>query len=173
MQILIKNKVEKSEYDQIYMILSECDSEFIPPLSDRNSCDTRNFEIKENKNNITEYFNSIFHLPRIFFMGYSSKDEQFHSFAVVTPKNASNELYINVCCVQSNYRQCGMGKNLILGVINYAKTHHYNKVVTRTWSTNEVQISLLKKLNFKLKSHTKEIRTQNVFSVYCEYIISR
>ncbi len=51
------------------MILSECDSEFIPPLSDRNSCDTRNFEIKENKNNITEYFNSIFDLPRIFFMG--------------------------------------------------------------------------------------------------------
>ena len=172
MNTLIKKELKESEYNQIYKILSKCDQDFVPPLSTRCSCDTMVFEKNQSENsNIKQYFDSIFLIPRIFFMEYVKNENQFHSFAVTTPKWSSYELYINIFCVESNYRHMGLGKNLIFEVISYAKLHNYNKIMTRTWSTNHNQLSLLKKFNFKEKICTAEVRKKDVYSVYCEYTI--
>ena len=147
LKTLVKRKLNESEYNQIYTILLESDKDFVPPLSARYSCNTTNFEEnqKESKN-IESYINSLFLFPRIFFMKYMKNENQFNSFAVATPREPSHELYINICCVKTDYRHMGLGKNLIFDVINYAKLHNYNKIITRTWSTNKIQLSLLQKI---------------------------
>lgn len=155
---LIKHK---NYMNDILDILVECDKEFIPPLSSRNSTRQTNFNYTETDTRPMEYFKMITQQNNILtiqdgvviaFMSYIynyDKDEFFNKENVNDINN-----YITTICVRKEFR----GKGLAEKMYEYIEDTLLKKIEspyisTRTWSTNIPHINLLKKRNYE-NTHT-------------------
>lgn len=156
-QIDLNTDVAKS----VYNLLIECDKEFVPPLSTRNTTTQVNFNLGCLLSDLCpyEYWINILKQQNIlaivddFIVGIMSFRFNYkfdEAFDINIPKDALNN-YVSTICVNKDYRKYGIAGKLY----NYIENNLPNKyksdyVSTRTWSTNKSHINLLYKYSYSL-----------------------
>lgn len=150
----------KNYMNNILDILVECDKEFVPPLSVRNSTKQTDFNfigIHDTDNKPMEYFRKITEQHNILtiedgiviaFMSFINdydKNEFFHKNNIADINN-----YISTICVRKEFRRKGITEKMYEYIENnLPKDRASLYVSTRTWSTNLAHINLLKKRNYE------------------------
>lgn len=160
----------KNYMNDILDILVECDKEFVPPLSTRNTTKQTDFNcirIYDTDNKPIEYFKKIVEQHNILviqekiviaFMSFIynyDKNEFFHKNNIDDSNN-----YISTICVRKKFRRKGITEKMYEYIENaLPKDIESPYVSTRTWSTNIAHINLLKKRNYENTYTIKNDRT--------------
>ncbi len=147
----------KKYMNDILDILVECDKDFIPPLSSRNSTRQTDFNDIKTDTKPMEYFKKITQQNNILviqdgvviaFMSYIynyDKDEFFNKNNIDDVNN-----YITTICVRKGFR----GKKIAEKMYEYIENILINNIEspyisTRTWASNIPHINLLKKRSYE------------------------
>lgn len=154
----------KNYMDNILEILVECDKEFVPPLSSRNSTKQTDFNfigIYDTDNKPMEYFKKIIEQHNILaiedgivvaFMSFVYKYDRNEFFHKNNIDDINN--YISTICVKKEFRRKGITGKMYEYIENSLPKEIASQYVsTRTWSTNLAHINLLKKRNYE-NTHT-------------------
>lgn len=154
----------KDYMNNILDILVECDKEFVPPLSSRNSTRQVDFNFKgiydtdkkpiEYLKKITEQHNILVIQDGavIAFMSYIYDYDRNEFFNKKNIDDINN--YISTICVRKEFRSKGIAEKMYEYIENaLPKDISSQYVSTRTWSTNISHINLLKKRNYE-NTHT-------------------
>lgn len=150
----------KNYMNNILDILVECDKEFVPPLSSRNSTKQADFNFIGNydtDNKPMEYFKKITEQHNILviqdgiviaFMSYIYNYDKNEFFNKNNIDDINN--YISTICVRKEFRRKGITEKMYEYIENALPKDIASKYVsTRTWSTNIGHINLLKKRNYE------------------------
>jgi len=152
MNIILKNKINEMQINEIRALLKFCDNEFIPSLSSRSSTHQTSFTQENKQNCIDTYVNEL--ISQIVLLVYEdSKFAGFLSFIngfsyEEIPDIASSN-YITTICISHEHRN-----QRILNALYEFLIHKLPQklvcpyISTRTWSTNIFHIRVLKKLDF-------------------------
>lgn len=150
----------KNYMNNILDVLIECDKEFVPPLSSRNSTKQADFNfigIYDTDNKPMEYFKKITEQHNILaiedgiviaFMSFIYNYDRNELFN----KNNINDInnYISTICVRKEFRRKGITEKMYEYIENDLPNDIASQYVsTRTWSTNISHINLLKKRNYE------------------------
>jgi ribosomal protein S18 acetylase RimI-like enzyme len=165
--IVAQEKLQQDMVAAVWDLLCECDYEFVPPLSKRDSF----YDVGAcSQGSVAEphlYFDELQHqsflLARV-----DNEIAGFMSFrkgyACAELSEASPCNYVTTLCVGSGWRRRGVAKALYDFMLE-----HYNgmlPVATRTWSTNTGHIYLIRKLGFKLVTHLPDHRGEGIDTLY-------
>ena len=168
MSIVFIEALDKTPYEQaVWEILCECDQEFLPSLSSRESSSQkilggleapktllpyRYFEVMKTQNYIITLDESC---DVTGFMTF------IHKYACEELADIGISNYITTICVKKSHRNQGLLKQMY-GYIEKDLPNSYKLpyVSTRTWSTNTHHLAALHSLGFteayKLKNHRGE-----------------
>ena len=148
-------------------LLVLCDSEFLPPLSSRKSTVQNDFAADEAGGGVDAYFNDIKNQSA--FISYSGKTlmgmmsfRENHTSHIMDNSCLPN-VYISTIIVHPSYRRQGLTGKFYRDVM---EKYPDRKIFTRTWSTNEAHIGLLKKLGFSEYARIENDRGQGIDTVY-------
>ena len=162
-------KLPDKYFNEIKGIIETVDMEFVPPLSTRIATTQNKFVFDDDykvNDSINLYLSTLtqqkfilaFHNEII--VGFLSFVEN-HTFEFLNIP--SENIYITTVCVATNYRRCGISKELHV----FLKATFQNTLIyTRTWNTNISHIALLKKKNYDLIYEIANDRGQGIDSVY-------
>lgn len=150
----------KNYMNNILDILVECDKEFVPPLSSRNSTKQADFNFigsYDTDNKPMEYFKKITEQHNILviqdgiviaFMSFIYNYDRNEFFNKNNIEDINN--YISTICVRKEFRRKGITEKMYEYIENVLPKDIASKYVsTRTWSTNISHINLLKKRNYE------------------------
>lgn len=176
----MKNEYFKIEFDDIAknnemaenikMLLIKYTNEFYPPLSSREGT-TQTKELSTcDSVGIDNYYSQIINQHFI----VAKKNEQIigfisfiHDYSSEIIQNYSPANYITTVIVEKEYRRKGIASMLYKKLIMDTPSHLKMKnLVTRTWSTNNSHIELLKRLNFSELCILKKHRGNEIDTVY-------
>ena len=155
----------------ILAILMECDKEFVPRLSTRDSVVTTNFSskkpfFKSRAHALKDYFNEL--KEQNFLLLVDSGRVvgllayKLNYFSEIIPDSCNN-VYISLVIMRSEYRRRGLSRSLLESLFNY---YPDRPVFIRTWSTNNPQISMLRGLLFTIVERIPNDRRKGVDTVY-------
>lgn len=171
-QYMEKDGLEK-EWDNIWEILCQCDHEFIPALSSRNSSAQINLSSEgatDQKDKPYLYFEELkkqhFILVKIKdeVIGFMTFKTDYHCEAL-SKFGVSN--YITTVCVRKEYRRQGALKKLYDYMENnLPESIKCNRISTRTWSQNNSHISLLYKRGYTLLKTLEDDRGVGIHTLY-------
>jgi ribosomal protein S18 acetylase RimI-like enzyme len=158
--------------NQIRDILYNCDKEFVPPLSSRESSIQGNFQNqKVSELKPKAYFEVM--LQQNFLIAYDEFDNiiGFMTFRYNFISDETIELspsnYITTICVKKEYRNIGITKNFYKYIErNLPMEYKLNNLTTRTWSTNYSHIKILKNIGFSEMTVLKNHRGEGVDTIY-------
>ena len=141
-------------------ILEEVDCEFVPPLSSRVSTTQEVF----GKGNfgIYNYLSSVEKQELIACTDLKGKLVGFLSFTRNFEKFGRKWIYVSTVAVRKKARGIGIGKKLYLKLFEVFK----GPFLTRTWSTNENHVKILKKLGFEEIYRIPDHRGKGIDTVY-------
>ena len=155
-----KDLIKSKDFlNNIFDILVECDTEFVPILSSRTTTKQTNFnsiEIYDTNTKPTEYFINITKQHNILAI-QNDKVIAFMSFIYNYDKNEFfnkkniNDInnYITSICVKKDFRHQGIAGKLYDYIENSLPNDISSQYIsTRTWSTNIANLNILKKRNF-------------------------
>lgn len=150
----------KNYMNDILDILVECDKEFVPPLSSRNTTKQANFNfigIYDTDNKPMEYLKKIIEQHNILviqdgiviaFMSYIYNYDRNEFFNKNNIDDINN--YISTICVRKEFRRKGITEKMYEYIENAFPNDIASQYVsTRTWPTNIAHINLLKKRNYE------------------------
>lgn len=165
-------KVESDELLQdIWKILCECDLEFVPPLSHRDSSYQSVLDkIQHQEGEPHSYFKTILEqhfilaLDRGRVIGFMTFR---HSYTCPELRDYSPSNYITTICIKSIYRNRGIAKKLY----NYLErqlpeTYRLPFLTTRTWTTNLIHHKILEEIGFKQVIRLENHRGPGIDTVY-------
>lgn len=132
---------------QMRRLIYDCDNEFIPPISKR--------EIS-----IADYCYKVLMTQQLIVAMIGDKVVGFLSYLWDEEKDW---YYINTIITDPEYRGRGVATNLYGRLVELCFDHD---VTIRTWSTNEKQISILKKFNFEEYNRIRNDRGEGIDSIY-------
>lgn len=173
-----KEDLEK-ELDDIWEILCQCDHEFIPSLSSRNSSAQTNFSFDLATNQNDKPYLYFEELKKQHFILAKIKDQVIGFMTFKTNYNCEaleefgTSNYITTVCVRKEYRRQGALKQLYDCMENdLPKSLSCNRISTRTWSQNSSHISLLYKRGYALLRTLKNDRGVGIDTLYFGKLIS-
>lgn len=155
--------IRKTRYlDQVWEILCECDKDFVPPLSSRNGTGQKNFSSisngsgrdgeKTGESKPTEYFNKMIQQHFILALDENNDVAGFLSFSIDNPilEDITRNIYMSTACIRKKDR----GKRIsgeFYEYVEYKLPEEFkrDKILTRTWSTNEKQVHIFTKRGYK------------------------
>lgn len=169
MEIKILTKSDQDKFDnEILALLTESDTEFVPPLSARSSTTQSDLSGRTSRNSgVLNYFKEM-KKQRILVATENEKLVGFVSFK----ENFVNEkigaeylpnIYISTLLVSSEGRGKGLTRKMYENL--FEKYENVN-IFTRTWSTNEAHIKILSKFGFETMSVLKNDRGNGIDTVY-------
>lgn len=166
--IRVYRKFDDVLSNQVLDILTDCDKEFVPPLSSRNSTTQGSFSVGEAKGEIpAEYFENMKKQPILTaeedgtVMGFMSFKEDYVSDAV---KNEFlPNVYISTVAVHHGYRGRGITKAFYKKLF---ELYPNRNILTRTWSTNASHSGILSKMGFSEFLRIKDDRGVGTDTVY-------
>ena len=155
---------------QIWELLCECDTEFIPPLSCRNGplCSSLRSESRTAKP--TSYFQAI--KRQVFvtaevegaFAGFLSFINGYWDDNL---KGRCPSNHVTTICVTSKYRGRGVAVCLYDFLINELPVSlRCPFISTRTWNTNESHLNILDSLGFELVTILQNHRAPEINTLY-------
>lgn len=169
---IFKEIVDSKTKNELWEILIECDNEFYPPLSYRESLDSNN-KVTLPYSYFTEMIDLSFvcvfqHQKLIAFMSFSNTNlcEELKKF------EKSN--YITTICVSHSSRGKGLTTIMYDYLINNISDKLYLPfITTRTWSLNTRHINVLKKLGFETVKILDNDRGNNIDTIYFAKSVSK
>lgn len=167
------NELSASDKDMVWEILCQCDGDFYPRLSARNSSSQKNLkdaEASSGEEKPTVYYEEM--IKQYFILAYEG-DEVVgfmtfkQNYECDALKEFGTSLYITTVCVKKEKRGRGIMKALYQ-VMEQEVTVACgcNRVSTRTWSLNDAQIHELSKRGYEKVSVLKDDRGPGVDTVY-------
>lgn len=164
---------ELSHKNDIWEILKECDSEFVPPLSRRKSpFDKILVNDVVGKNSLKFYYDEmiaqhfivitdIVNKELVAFMSFKT------NFSVDSLEEHTPANYITTICVTGYHREKGLADRLYAFIEGELPCEIFaNNIMTRTWSTNFGHINILKQRNFKCVKTIKNDRGNGIDTDY-------
>ena len=165
-KILDKNE-QQSIYTEAYALLQAADSEFVPPLSCRDSSVQTDFSSESKGDGITRYFEQLKNQrfiaafekgALIAFVSYREN----YACDVIGETELPN-VYISTLVVNPAYR----GRGVTTALYNELFSHYSSSdIFTRTWSTNVAHIKILQKFGFDCIKTIKNDRGDGIDTVY-------
>lgn len=166
-----ENKLNDAEWDNVWRILCECDNDFLPPLSHRESSTQKELSCTTvGKKLPYSYFGDL--KKQDFILGYHGSEvicflsfrknyicEQLEKFG--------KSSYITTVCVRNAYRKQGILKlmyHFLEGEV--MQVHLTNKISTRTWSKNTAQIKVLEQFNYNQEAVIENHRGERLHTIY-------
>ena len=159
------NNLNENERQDVWNILVETDKEFVPPLSARNGTTQANLINVESTGIPKEYFDVLMEQYFIYIV------EDNHVVAFLSYRRDHHVTYdglditgdyVSTVATTRLSRNKGYLQLLYKTLFSSRKGH---KFITRTWSTNDSHIHILKKLGFKLIDSIKNDRGENIDTV--------
>ena len=166
------SNLSEKEKEKVWEILCQCDREFYPPLSARNSSSQKNLS---HTGIIAEEQPTVYYAEMIqqdFILAYEGEDvvgfmtfKQKYECEALTEFGTS--LYITTVCVKKERRGHGIMKAMYQTMEQeVAKVCDCNKVSTRTWSLNDAQIHELSRRGYEKLCVLENHRGPGVDTVY-------
>lgn len=170
---------DEKEKQQIWELLCECDQEFWPPLSARNSSvqkDLRSGAVEEEQTGDTVqkptvYFDEMISQEFILACDEEGKVAGFMTFkkdyTCDALKDFGTSLYITTICVKKNLRR----QHIMSGLYDCMETTAAaacgcSRISTRTWSENEAHMKGLQHRGYRLLAVLKDDRGPGIDTVY-------
>jgi len=161
------------EKEMVWDILCQCDGEFYPRLSARNSSSQKNLKdtgTVQGEEKPTVYYEEM--IKQDFVLAY--EEEQVVGFMTFKQNyecealsGFGTSLYITTVCVRKELRGRGIMKALYRTMEEeVTKACGCNRISTRTWSLNEAQIHELSKRGYEKLCVLKDDRGPGVDTVY-------
>lgn len=165
-----KSKLEERDIQGVWELLCECDSEFLPSLSSRNSTKQSNLTGGDEGDLPTAYFEEM--LKQKFILCWFN--EELIGFISFISEYSCKELesledsnYVSTVCVTKDKRGAGIATFMY----NYLQATAgeeglNNNLSTRTWSTNFGHIKILEDVGFKEVKRLKDHRGEGIDTIY-------
>jgi ribosomal protein S18 acetylase RimI-like enzyme len=160
--------------DELKRLLELSDNDFVPSLSSRSS-GVRETEFDSSCDSIEHYLSEVME-QELFLSCDNGSVVGFVSLNSSIPCEYFSDVrdssrYITTIIVDPSFRGEGVGKSLVSEVQEYARNEGWEGLYTRTWSTNEVSISLFKSCGFSIDTVVDNDRSNGIDSVYMCYIL--
>ncbi len=154
--------------DELLSILTQCDEEFVPPLSARSSTTQSDLSGAEKASNgVMDYFEGMKKQKTLMatengkLIAFVSYKENFTSDKI--PEEDLPNIYVSTLIVHPD----GRGKGLTRKMYEILFKEYENaNVFTRTWSTNAAHIRILSKFGFEEIHVLKNDRGKGIDTVY-------
>ena len=124
--------------DDLVKLLEEVDSDFVPPLS--------------TSLNLHDYAQKMYHSASIFSLHEESK--LIAAIAVYSNDPNQKVAFCTMLAVGKNYRNFGLGTNLITTAVNFLKKKEFKFLRLEIYKTNSKAIIFYKRLGFAFVSET-------------------
>ncbi len=167
MQIFFyKHLPEKYEQD-VLDILTESDQEFVPPLSNRISTTQASMNYAPNTDGIQTYFNE---LKRQWWL-VAVEGRELLGFMSLVPNHGivdvkeskKRNVYLTTIIVAKRWRHANVANELYQALI---RRYADRNIITRTWSTNDSHLHILRKFGFYRVHLMKNHRGPGIDTVY-------
>jgi ribosomal protein S18 acetylase RimI-like enzyme len=168
-----ENVAEKFILDGIWSLLQACNTEFVPPLSTRESSCQRN--LANGGTTATEpreYFNMLREQAFLLAVepttcGIAGFMSFRHNYECLELAGYQPGNYVTTICVNKDFRNQGITR-LFYREITQGLPLRYKLpyVSTRTWSSNDAHIHLLEKLEFSVVARLKDHRGPGIDTIY-------
>ena len=161
-------KIDKKESAAMFRILTECDQDFCPPLSARSSTRQLSWDSKaEESDGVRAYYEVILNQENLFW----KEDEEIAGFMSFIPcdhlRGYEDICYLTTLCVSPRFRGRGLSPKIYAAVFDYIhQTYPGETIAFRTWSTNEAQMYLVKKLGLTEVLRLVDDRGPGVDTIY-------
>lgn len=168
--IIFVEKLGGTYMEDVWEILKKANSEFVPPLSMRNSTCQRKMTgaMEVNAEEPTAYFDMMKQQKFILaiqeekvvgFLSFISN----HQIQYPLGENVEKAEYITTIVVEDEHRNIGITKKLYQKMFELSL---HKKIITRTWSTNYAHIHILEALGFVLVEKIANDRGEGIATVY-------
>ncbi|KUP04421.1 hypothetical protein Q75_15635 [Bacillus coahuilensis p1.1.43] len=160
----------------IWDILCECDNEFVPSLSSRESSLQNELNLGQGErpvNKPVSYFQEI--QQQSFLLAFNQNKELVGFMTFITQHETdilqaySPSNYITTVCVTASARNQGITRAFyhhILGENDLPEHMKMSYTTTRTWSTNHAHIHVLQSLGFTVVAHLHDHRGPGIDTLY-------
>ena len=166
MEFCILNNAQKEQYEEeLFKILTQNDTAFVPPLSQRTGTTQTAFGGQANPSGVADYLNQML-TQQILAVLMEEKPVGFVSYI----ENKTDDgfllpnLYISTLVLQPETRGMGITKKLYHHLFN--ELYPERNVYTRTWSTNIAHIKILMGFGFEELKRIPNDRGQDIDTVY-------
>ena len=169
-EFFFRDKLEDEwEANEVYAILSECDKDFEPPLSERGSTVQKTWE-KKSGDGVRNYFNEVAKQHTLL-LKREKKIIAFLSFRSMEECEALKDYrdicYFTTLCIRKEYRGQGLALVLYQKAKEYVEeSSRYTVMALRTWSTNKAQLHLMEKMDFHCETRLKNDRGEGIDTLY-------
>ena len=170
MKIIYREKLKnKRQLEEVYALLAESDQDFVP-LSSRTSTTQSYFEEDAVKgSSVREYFEKLKKQP-IFLalqdgkvVGFISLIKRYTYPGIAFEKKYADNVYVSTIVVAKACRGCGYAVLLYRALLQKFSTKY---ILTRTWSTNEHHIKILRSYRFDKFEVRPNDRGHGIDTVY-------
>ena len=166
MEFCILNDIQKEQYkEELFKILTQNDTAFVPPLSQRSGTTQTDFGQQHNPNGVADYLEQMLtqQIVGVFLenklVGFVSYIENREADAFCLPN-----IYLSTLVLQPETRGMGITKKLYHHLFN--ELYPERNVYTRTWSTNIAHIKILMGFGFEEYKRIPDDRGQDIDTVY-------
>lgn len=165
------HELTEKEKGEIFEILSACDRDFCPPLSERGGTAEKNLTGDNSHNpGVTDYYRELM-TQKNFLWKQGGRTIAFLSFR---PEYKCPQLsrfprvcYLTTLCLLKEFRGKGLSVRIYREVLQYLRSRYPDATpALRTWSTNGAQIHLMEKLHFEQVAVLQNDRGPGVDTVY-------
>lgn len=162
---------DEEEKAAVLALLTECDQDFYPPLSNRSSTSEKTLSgTVQGNNGVYSYYEEILQQP-VMIVKRGERIICFMSFKIGFTCEALEKYgpvcYLTTLCLTHDERGKGISPHVYRAVENYVMEHYPDLEITlRTWNTNQPQMHLMKKLNYELVATLKDHRGPGIDTVY-------
>jgi ribosomal protein S18 acetylase RimI-like enzyme len=166
--------VESEKLNDIWNILCECDKEFVPPLSARESSYQSNLTVEENNDVLPHSYYEVM-MKQHFILAIEEENGKVVGFMTFKNgyscpelENYSPSNYITTICVQKAYRNYGITRKFYSMIQSDALPSKVKQpfISTRTWSTNDAHLHVLDSIGFKVSERLIDHRGPSIDTVY-------
>ena len=192
-QYILENTISEKYRDQIYKMIEDADTEFVPHLSKRSSTtqqvlsddDPEEGESKERggtgsivfdrksdfkkKADVSSYYENVLRQSAILAIDEEDRVCGFMSFIphhdveMGSSNKLEDVLYLSTLIVDKKMRRMGISRRMYETLF---ASFPDRRIVTRTWSTNDGHLPLLKRLGFQLLEVIPNDRGEGIDTVY-------
>lgn len=167
----IENGLSDRQKQEVWEILCQCDKEFIPPLSARNSTSQNQLLAGTGKDSAPHAYFAEMIKQNFILTVVDNRVVGFMTFkkAYSCPELESfgESLYVTTVCIKHNLRGKGLLTKMY-GEIEHNVTRKLGcfRISTRTWSKNHAQIHVLMKLGYRQVAIIKNDRGEGIDTIY-------
>lgn len=168
-------KLTASQSGQVVALLEACDTDFVPPLSSRCSVTQEEFADTHASefqcDGMPAYYRAIIEQQPCLLATMPDTDGVVgilsyiprHIMPAQSGMPGEIATYVSTVCVAKDKRGHGIGRALYDGIIAKNGT---GIIATRTWGTNDAQLSLLSSLGFVVTAQIPDDRGKHIDTMY-------